>query len=214
MTAEDLAALHPRLFHLTTPGAWPSIAARGLLSTAALVELFALPAERREALTRRRRPAEVPLHHPAHGLAVLNDNRPLSEAALAGCLEDGLAPADWLGILNARVFFWADEAGLARLLGSRMNRGRAREVLVFDTLSLAQAHAARVELSPINSGATLRRPARRGLSTFTPLGAMSYAAWRRRRGMRAQDRILEVAVRDGVPDIARFLVERREVRSA
>ncbi|MBX9700164.1 MAG: hypothetical protein K2X74_12060 [Acetobacteraceae bacterium] len=214
MTPEELAALHPRLFHLTTPGAWPTIAARGLLSTAALVALFELPTERRAALTGQRRPAEVPLRHPAHGLAVLNDNLPLSEAALAGCLDDGLTPADWLGMLNARVFFWADEAGLARLVGARMNRGRAREVLVFDTLPLARAHAERLELCPINSGATLRRPARRGLSTFTPLGAMSHAEWRRRRGMSAPDRILEVAVRDGVPDIARFLVERREVRGA
>jgi hypothetical protein len=212
MTPGELADRHPRLFHLTTPGAWPSIAAHGLLSTAGLLDLFEVPAERRDALTARRRPGEVPLSHPRHGAAVLNDNLPLSEGALAGCLDDGLSPADWLRLLNGRVFFWADEDGLARLLNARMNRGRTRGVLVFDTLSLVSAHAARVELSPINSGATIRRPARRGLGTFTPLGALSYRDWQRRRGGR--DRVVEVAVRGGIPDAARHLLERRALRGA
>ena len=116
-------------------------------------------------------------------------------------------PADWLRLLNARVFFWADTDGLARLLGARINRARPREVLGFDTLGLARAHAERMELCPINSGSTIRKPARRGLATFTPLLAMEYAQWRRQRGGR--DRILEVVVRGGVPDISRYLVSVR-----
>jgi len=212
VTPEELAAIKPRLFHVTTPGAWDRIATQGLLSTAALLALHEVDAERREALTTRRRPSEVAVPHPVHGMAVLNDNLPLSERALEGCLDDGLSPADWLRMLNQRVFFWADEAGLQRLLGARMNRSRVREVLVFDTLSLARAVAERMELSPINSGATIRKPARRGLSTFTPLNAMDYATWRRGRGGR--DSIVEVVVREGVPDIAQHLIERREILPA
>ncbi len=209
MTPEALAAIKPRLFHVTTPGAWDRIATQGLLSTFGLLGLHGVDAQRREALIAHRRPTEVALEHPVHGQAVLNDNLPLSEKALAGCLDDGLSPADWLRMLNQRVFFWVDENGLNRLLGAKMNRDRARDVLVFDTLSLARATVDRMELSPINSGATIRRPARRGLGTFTPLGAMDYAGWRRRRGGR--DSIVEVVVRDAVPDIARHLIERREV---
>jgi hypothetical protein len=212
VTAEDLAGLHPRLFHVTTPGAWRSIERHGLLSTAALLDLFGIDGARRAELTGQRRPSEIRIAHPVHGEAVLNDNLPLSERALAGCLDDGLRPAEWLHALNQRVFFWADEAGLQRLLAARMNRGRTREILVFDTLALARAHAERIEISPINSGATIRKPARRGLSTFTPLAAMDYTTWRRRRGLR--DRILEVVARGGVPDAARYLVERREAGSA
>jgi hypothetical protein len=207
MTPEELAALHPRLFHVTTPGAWPSIARHGLLPSAALAELFGIAPADRAAMLRTRRPTEVTLRHPVHGQAVLNDNLPLSERALAACLDDGLSPADWLGMLNARVFFWADEQGVARLLNARMNRARPREVLEVDTLSLARAHADRTELCPINSGATIRRPARRGLGTFTPLGAMAYRDWQRRRGGR--DTILEVVVRGAVPDIAAHVVARR-----
>ena len=31
-----------------------------------------------------------------------------------------------------------------------------------------------IEICPINSGSTIRKPARRGLKTFTPLGALPY----------------------------------------
>lgn len=207
MTPEQLAERHPRLYHVTSPGAWASICRLGLLPPSELLALFEVPAARCGELTALRRPAEIRIEHPAHGVAILNDNLPLSARALAGCLDDGLTPQDWLRLLNGRVFFWADADGLARLLGARMNRGRAREVLSLDTLGLARAHAERMEISPINSGSTIRKPARRGLGTFTPLLAKSYPDWRRQRGK--LDRILEVVVRGGVPDIARYLVERR-----
>jgi hypothetical protein len=209
MTPEELAALHPRLYHVTTPGAWPLIAKIGLLSSFELLSAFGYDAHASTALISGRRPAEVPISCEPHGGAVLNDNSPLTEAALAKCLDDGLTPAEWLGMLNARVFFWADRDGLSRLLGARFNRGRAREVLIFDTLRLARAHGERMELCPINSGATIRKPARRGLSTFTPLFAKSFREWRRQRG--GTDKILEVTVRSGVPDIARYLVARETV---
>lgn len=205
MTPEDLAALHPRLYHLTDPGALPGILRHGLLPTSALLSLFEVTGPERHAVERRRRPESVRLSHPEHGEAVITDNLPLSEAALEACLDDGLAPADWLGILNGRVFFWPDEQGLARLLGARLNRGRDRLVLVLDTLALARRHQERVELSAINTGSTIRRPARRGLSTFTPLGLHEYGAWRRLRG--GLDRIREVTVLGGVRDVADHLVE-------
>jgi len=212
VTPEDLANRHPRLFHVTRPDSVAGILARGLLPTSGLLDLFEVTGERRAAIERRRRPGSVVLHHPAQGSATVTDQLPMTEAALERCLDDGLAPSDWLVLLNARVFFWADEAGLARLLGARMNRGRALAVLVLDTLGLVSAHAERVELSPINSGATMRRPARRGLGTFTPLLALPYGEWSRRRGGR--DRVLEVTVVGGVPDVSRHVLEVRRVREA
>jgi hypothetical protein len=151
----------------------------------------------------------VLLHHERHGTAVLNDQSPMTLAGLARCLDDGLTPADWLGLLNGRVFFWADAAGLARLAGARANRTRAVDVIVCDTLRLVRDHAAKVEISPINSGATLRRPARRGRATFTPLAALSYEAWSRRRGRR--DRVLEVTVIGGVRNLADYITEVRRI---
>ena len=209
MTPEQLAERHPRLYHVTAPGAWEGIKRHGLLPTSRLLDLFEVPAAERALIEGARRPASLPVAHPVHGVATITDNAPLNMKCLAACLDDGLTPADWLRRLNERVFFWADERGLARLLGARLNRGRARDVLVVDTRSLARAHHARVELSAINSGAALRRAARRGLHTFTPMGAHSYEAWRRLRGK--LDRVLEVTVVGGCRDIADHVVAVRRV---
>lgn len=209
MSPEELAARHPRLYHLTAPGAYESIARHGLLPASQLLRLFG---HKPGPIETRRRASDVVLTHPVHGRAVINDNLPLSEAALAACLDDGLAPADWLAMLNARVFFWADEAGLRSLLNARRNKRRARDVLVFDTLRLARACAPGIDLSPINSGATLRRPARRGLSTFTPMTALSYDAWRRLRGR--ADTVREVSVRGAVDDVESMILDIRRVPAA
>jgi hypothetical protein len=116
-----------------------------------------------------------------------------------------MTPSDWLRLLNTRVFFWPSEESLHRLLSARLNRHRQREVIVLDTLSLARMHAHRIELCPINSGATLRKAARRGLNTFTPMLKYSFKDWSKLRGGR--DEIREVTVHDHVLDIADHMVD-------
>ncbi|NIA67675.1 hypothetical protein HBA54_03650 [Pelagibius litoralis] len=209
MTPEELTERHPKLFHVTEPGTHRSIREHGLLSTAEILTLFEVEAKERERLMTARRATAISLRHPRHGSAVLNDNLPLSEKALETCLDDGLTPADWLRILNSKVFFWADEAGLQRLLGARMNQGRQREVLVFDTLRVAEAHLDTLCLCPINSGATIRKAARRGLSTFTAAKAHSYAQWRKLRGR--SDKVVEITVDHAVPRAGEFLTDVRLV---
>jgi len=103
------------------------------------------------------------------------------------------------------VFFWASKEGLDRLLGARLNRSRGREVIVVDTLSLAEAYVNHVELCPINSGATLRKAARRGLKTFSPLSQYTFNEWSKLRGRR--DQIHEITVKDQVSDIAKHTIE-------
>jgi hypothetical protein len=194
MTPGDIAARHPVLWHLAEAEGAAGIAARGLWPAADLVALFG--ADPRPVTERR--PGPVVLRHPVHGVAVLNDNRPLSMRALARCLDDGLTPRDWLAMLNARVFFWPDRRRVDRLAAAAGNAGRRKVLYEVDTRSLLDAHADRAEITPINSGSTVRRAARRGLSTFTPIGALTLANWRRARGGR--DSIAEVAVRGPVPD--------------
>jgi hypothetical protein len=201
VTPEALAARHPKLFHVTVAENLPGILAHGLLPTARLLDLFDLPAEAR-VLHTARRAARVHLAHPAHGEAWLTDNTPLSEAALAKCLDD-MTPAAWLARLNAHVFLWASEQGLASLSNARANRGRALVVLECDTLGLARAHAGAVALSPINSGSTLRKPARRGLATFVPLAQATPSHPRR---------VREVVVQGGVAPITPHLLAVRHVQ--
>lgn len=169
MTPKELAERYPKLYHVTTPGAWQSIKKFGLLSTSCLLNLFDIDEVARLEIETKRRKTEVQLEHPQLGKVIINDNLPLSEQALIQCLDDQLKPSDWLRFLNSRVFFWTNEERLNRLLNARLNRHRTREVLVVDTFSLACAHAEHIDLCPINSGSTIRNAARRGLNTFTPM---------------------------------------------
>lgn len=205
MTPEDLAEKHPKLYHVTEPGAWASIKKHGLQSTSRLLDLFEVRNPQRILLESKRRARAIPLCHPSVGQVILNDQAPLFEKALEKCLDDSLTPSDWLKILNARVFFWASEEGLNRHLQARLNRTRSREVLVLDTLSLAKKHQQQIEICPINSGTTFRKAARRGLETFTPLLKYPYATWSKLRGQR--DKIHEVTVLGGVADIEEHLLE-------
>jgi hypothetical protein len=213
MTPEEVAARHPRLFHLTLPDAVEGIRRHGLLPPLALLDLFeADSATRLRALARR--PVRMRLSHPVHGTAVLTDNAPLHDRKLAPVLDDGLTVDGWRRILAGRVFFWASEAEAKRLAGARLNRGEPRALLVFDTLSLARAHAARMEIAPINTGQTLYVPVRRGSSTFAPLLDTDYDEWRRRRRLRAPDRIKEVTIRGPVPDAETHLLDIRLTAAA
>jgi hypothetical protein len=212
VTPAALAREVPRLYHVTAPGVAAEVRAHGLLCSASLVRASTLSSRQQAALLQTRRDAEVPLTLSDGRTVHLNDQLPLSVKALTGCLDDGWQPQDWIAHLNAHVFFWPSEERLASLLAARMNRDREREVLVFDSASLVSAHAERVHLSPINSGATMRKAARRGRATFTPISACSFDEWRRLRARSAPDDVAEVLVRGDVPDARSHLVEVRRYR--
>lgn len=199
MSPEEIASMHPRLFHITRPGAVRGIRNHGLLSTDSLLKLFEVAQTERQSIGTQRRSTNIIISHPMYGEATITDNRPLSETALQQCLDDGLQPADWMRLLNRRVFFWVDEKDVDVHLRASIRHGEQRIVLVFDTFSVVSAYHRHVELAAINTGSTIRRPARRGQSTFTPAHQYTYNEWRRLRGGR--DRIKELTVIDGIRDV-------------
>jgi hypothetical protein len=71
-----------------------------------------------------------------------------------------------------------------------------------------------MEIAPINTGQTLYVPVRRGSSTFAPLLDTDYDEWRRRRRLRAPDRIKEVTIRGPVPDAETHLLDIRLTAAA
>ena len=209
MTPAELAARHPRLYHLTSRQNLECIRSCGLLSASALLTKFGKVGSERQRVEAERRSRAVLLENHAGARALISDNAPISMKALAKCLDPDLTPQDWLRELNRRIFFWVDETRLRRLMLARNNRGHEKSVLVVDTLSVAEAHGGNIELCAINSGATLRRPPRRGTATFTSLGAVGYAEWRALRGGR--DSICEVTFNDAIPDVFSHVIELRDV---
>lgn len=197
-TPAELAAVRPQLFHMAEPEAAGSILARGLLSTSAALDLHGVTGEARAALERTRRPGMTWLDHPEHGRFPVRDQHPMTDAALRRCLDGGLEPADWYALLNARAFLWADPDRLERMLRTPAYRANAYVVFAVDTLSFAEAHADRLEVSFINTGSTIRKAARRGRKSFVALADLA------RRDVR---RVAEVTVLGGTPDFARHVVE-------
>lgn len=205
MTETELAELvadSPILFHMTEADAWPTIRRHGLLCPRASLDLFGIEGEARAAALRRR-PEGIVLERGDLGRVVLRDQKPLSDKALARCLRDGLTPEDWHERLNERVFFWLSRERVLTLLAGRAYRQHAHAILEIEAAPFVAAYRDRIELSPINSGATGQFPAPRGTDTFLPIDAYPYAHYRKRR--RRGERAVELTVPSAVPDLARFV---------
>jgi hypothetical protein len=207
MEIDELIAFYPRLYHMAEDGSWPSIQARGLLSTASLIDLYQVPEPRRTQLLTQHRAESIPLVHAVHGYAVIRDQKPLQATKLSQLLID-MTVREWIQLLNSHVFFWLHPERLTRLLNARAYRDRPHLVLTVDTGSLLSVHADRVRLSHLNSGATAYVSGRRGSATFKPIADFQHPRSRQR----PAKHIAELAVMGGVPDIAvhTIKVQRRQ----
>jgi len=115
----------------------------------------------------------------------------MNAAALKGCLID-LRPQQWCESLNSRVFLWPTRERVTRHLGARPAVGTKRIVLSFETKSLFSALDVDLfELSPINSGSTMRKAAPRGPQTFLRL--CDYPFHERRKSGGLKNAIAEIA---------------------
>jgi hypothetical protein len=200
----DLIANFPRIWHMAEDGSWDSIRRHGLLSTSALLDLYGVDGDRRLALEAQRRPDSVSISVEGLPNAVIRDQKPMTESALRKCLNGGITPEDWFRLLNGRVFFWLSRERLRGLLNARAYRGRPQTVLTVDAASLIGAHRPRIDLSPINSGATIYNPQPRGRNTFLPI--VDYPFDERRKTRTTSASVVELVVRGGVPDIIDHLI--------
>ena len=190
-------------------GSWSSIRRIGLLSTTALLDLFEITGDERNAIESQKRARIFEITHPKHGRALVRDNKPLREQFLSQCLE-GMTSRQWFELLNRKVFFWVQRGRLEKLLTARAYRKRRHDVLTIDTRALLERHLSSVTLCPINSGATLYPTAtRRGPETFRSLADYDLPAMVKWRG--AADAIVELTVDYSVPNIESLTsrVERR-----
>ncbi|MFT8246393.1 DUF7002 family protein [Roseomonas sp. BN140053] len=202
MAAEGVAAFarrFPVLFHVTDPAALPGIERNGLLSAAALVELYGVPEAERAALLEENRGKGRfhPLQRPGLPGAVLRDQW-LPEKGLLACLGGRYAgqPREWRRLINDHAYFWLSAADATRLAG--VNAARAQVVLRFDAAALLAVHGAAAWTTPINAGSVMTRrwpPSPRDESTLRPVSEFPRADRRKPR---------ELAIRGGVPDAWRF----------
>ncbi|MHB1302634.1 MAG: DUF7002 family protein [Acidiphilium sp.] len=199
MTENELTARHPIAWHMAEDGSWPGIEAHGLLSTSALLDLYQISGALRRQLLSERRPRSVTIRRDGFNDAVVRDQKPMTDAALLKCLQDGMTPSEWYDTLNRKTFFWVSRERLDRLLQARAYRNKAQVILTVDTASLIAANQGRVMLSSINSGATLYVPQPRGLKTFLSIDQFQHDATLARKS--GSDAVVELVVEAGVPDV-------------
>jgi hypothetical protein len=209
VTPEELVHHYPVLHHMAEPGSWEAIRRIGLRTTRQLVEECGLPPDAAAEVLGRRRERAVLLRHPVVGPVTVRDQGPLVERNLARALSD-TTPQEWLALLNDHAFFWLHPARLDGLLAARRYRDRAHDVLVLRTRDLLERHGDRVRITAMNTGATIFASSPpRGRDSFMRVEDFPFAE--RRRGRALRDNAVELAVIDGVPDVADLVhrVERR-----
>jgi hypothetical protein len=203
VTPEDLIERYPVLYHMAEDGTWPSIRRHGLLCAVALLDLFEAPALLRTQVLGGVRRDKWLLRHPAHGIAIIRDQRPLK--FLRDVLTPGTSEREYLDLLNGRVYLWASRDRLAKLLGARAYRNDYQTVLHVDTARLMAAHS-EIQLAPYNTGSMhVPNAPKRGKDVFLPVADYPYDEWARKRG-RAGDALVEVTVPYGIPDIADYTI--------
>jgi len=209
MTLGELKTHYPVLYHVSSAGSWSSIQTHGLLSTAAILDLFEVDPTQRAAIERQCRRSSIELTHSTHGRIVIRDQKVLSESKLAGCLSDGLTTEEWLIALNRKVFFWLKKHRFAGLLDARAYRGERQTLITVDTAQLLERYEHEIELSHMNSGSTSPFAHPRGRDTFKSIADYPFDDRRRRRGL--DDAIAELTVEYAVPDVAAIALKVEEV---
>jgi hypothetical protein len=211
MRHEDLVAYYPRLFHMAEAGTWPGIRKQGLLSTTALLDVFGINGEERFKIESCQRPQCVSISHSSLGVAVIRDQKPMSDSALKKCLQN-MEPQEWYETLNRRGFFWLTRERLLNLLSARAYRNREHCVLTLDTARMVERHHCRITLSPINSGCTVPNPQPRGHQTFLPIASYPFDDWVTKR-RNSRQAVVELAVDYSVPDIEALVVRVDRMKS-
>ena len=211
MTQKEFYDLFPKLYHMTDRDALKSIKKHGLLSVKALLDLFEVKQPLHGKLISSHRPEIAPISHPLHGVAKLRDQKPMSDSALAKCLNE-MSAKEWYELLNKRSFFWVDYQRVQRLLNARAYRGTDQLILTFDTKAVLAQYFDKVELCPINSGSTIFKPQPRGRNTFAPFDKYDFAGWTEKRGS-IQKAVVEFTILGGLPDASKYLL-KSEIVSA
>ncbi|WEX14249.1 hypothetical protein P2T68_27080 [Pseudomonas sp. G11] len=209
MDLNKLIELYPRVYHMAEHGAWDSIRTHGLMSATAVLDHLAIEGGDRARFEseHRNQKMDVRAGHPSN--IVLRDQKPMPEGRLIQALTHGTTPRQWYELINHKVFFWAEEQRLHRLLGARDYRRLEHDVLTLDSATFIPAYAEAIWLCHMNSGNTWPMPHRRDTEIFRRIP--DYPV---RRSGKPIKTVVELVVDYSVPNIAEYVVEVRRMRGS
>jgi hypothetical protein len=209
MDLAKLIELYPRVYHMAERGAWESIRTHGLMSTTAVLDHLKIEGGDRARFESEHRVQKMDVRagHPSN--IVLRDQKPMPEGRLLQALTNGTTPRQWYELINNKVFFWAEEKRLHRLLGARDYRKLEHDVLTLDSAAFIPAYAESIWLCRMSSGNTWPMPHRRDTEIFRRIP--DYPV--KRSGKPVKD-VVELVVEYAVPNIADYVVEVRRMKGS
>jgi len=207
MRIEALIDCYPFLYHMAEANTWAHIQRFGLLSTSAILDLHNLSGSDRVPYESMQRPDMMRVVTSSAPTMILRDQKPMPDDRIKRALRNSMLPRDWYELLNRKVFFWATEERLFRLLGAKFYRAIEHDVLTIDSRSFLSCYWKKVELCHMNSGNTFPLPHPRDASIFKP--ASMYPA--KPNGAPLKE-VAEVTVPYSVPDVADHVVSVRRMR--
>jgi hypothetical protein len=200
-------ALYPRLYHMAEVGTWPSIKQRGLLSTSAVLDKLGITGAARAQYESEHRPEKMTVGTGANAI-VLRDQKPMPPHRIQKALVDGTTPAQWYQFLNGKVFMWAQQERLLTLLNARPYKKLEHDVLTIDTAALVGAYKDKISLCRMNSGNTFPMWLPRELADFKSIEAYPVKS-----SGDPDKTVVEVVVDYAVPDLAKYVVQVRRMKS-
>ena len=211
MDAELFANTFPRLFHMAHSDSWDGIQRHGLLSTTALLDLFEIGGKQRMEIEATIRKSSIRITHPKHGVAVIRDQKPLmSDKKVASALGDSATPEQWYRLLNTKAYFWVLPERLQRLRNAVEYRAEPQLVLTFDTKRILSAHADKIWLCPMNSGACKPFAHPRTPAIFQRLVDYDFEFWRKKRSS-AQKAVVECTIEYMLPNVEDYLIKKENL---
>ncbi len=156
MTPEGFLERCPLLCHVGPIGAWEGIQQLGFRTASQLIaDADLTEADRVALMTLPRRHAR---RLTVRGVEVmLRDQGPLfARRDLLTIMGDGLTVADWVRVLNGRVYLFAHPAALSKVLDKYVERDGGQELITFNRRKLLEIYRSKIELATQNTGAVAR----------------------------------------------------------
>jgi hypothetical protein len=193
---------YPRLYHMAEAGTWGSIQQHGLLSTSAILDFHSIVGDARLPYESNHRPEMMTVESKAHTPIIIRDQKPMAENRLRLALGEKITPNDWYRFLNNKVFFWATEERLHKLLNAKFYKEMVHDVLTIDTSSFMNEYEDQVNICHMNSGNTWPMPHPRDFGVFKSIN--DYPT--KTTGGPVRE-VAEVTIQYSVPNVTSHVIE-------
>ena len=170
MTPEQFLNRCKTICHVGPAGVWEQISRYGFQTAEQLILEADLDDEERQRLLSEPRREAVRLHVRGQDVT-LRDQGPLfARKDLKSVLDSGLDVSAWIHLLNQRVYFFADQTSMQKLLEKYVQADGAQDVVWLSPLKLLETEGLQLELASQNTGAVARKSGpQKTAETFVPL---------------------------------------------